>query len=68
MMKFYFVNSPHMLSNTLVTAKVTMDKIFMEDKSTVVNCGPVDQPGRSPPSQGGGRGFKSRPVHQGELK
>ena len=25
--------------------------------------GPVDQPGRLPPSQGGGRGFKSRPVH-----
>ena len=26
--------------------------------------GPVDQSGRLPPSQGGGRGFKSRPVHQ----
>ena len=25
--------------------------------------GPVDQSGRLPPSQGGGRGFKSRPVH-----
>ena len=25
--------------------------------------GPVDQLGRLPPSQGGGRGFKSRPVH-----
>ena len=25
--------------------------------------GPVDQPGRSPPWHGGGRGFKSRPVH-----
>ena len=39
----------------------------MEGESTVVNCGPVDQLGRSPPSQGGGRGFKSRPVHQGEI-
>ena len=26
--------------------------------------GPVAQSGRLPPSQGGGRGFKSRPVHQ----
>ncbi len=26
--------------------------------------GPVAQPGRAPPSHGGGPGFKSRPVHQ----
>ena len=26
-------------------------------------CGPLDQPGRSPPLQGGGRGFKSLRVH-----
>ncbi len=37
------------------------DNFLMAEASTK---GPVDQPGRSPPSQGGGRGFKSRPVHQ----
>ena len=39
----------------------------MESEATVVNHGPIDQFGRSSPSQGGGRGFKSRSVHQEEI-
>lgn len=63
-MKYYFVNSRHMLRSTLVAAKATNGMGgFMEGEPSAVNCGSVDQPGRLPPSQGGGRGFKSRPVH-----
>ena len=40
---------------------------FMESEATVVNHGPIDQFGRSSPSQGGGRGCKSRSVHQEEI-
>ena len=33
------------------------------EASDRISCGPIDQPGRSPALQAGGRGFKSRWVH-----
>ena len=47
--------------------KQLLELIKLKTGKEISLGGPVAQPGRAPPSHGGGPGFKSRPVHHLNL-